>query len=90
MGNIPPKQELIFTSEYIQYIESSDLYELELFRNLPIISKKNNVIQNSEIKGSVEIKTNFIINKVMNIILSKQLKINEEKYRKSQNNSPLE
>ena len=85
MGNVPPKQELIFISEYIQYIESSDLYELELFRNLPIIMGKEDVIQNSEIKGTVEIKTNFKISKVMNIILSKQLKINEEKYTNENN-----
>ena len=40
MGNIPPKQEVIFISEFIQFIESSDSYEFELFRNLPIINEK--------------------------------------------------
>ena len=71
MGNIPPKQELIFTSEYIQYIESSDFYELELFRNLPIFMSKEEELQNSEIKGTIEIKTNYQIKKITNIILSK-------------------
>ena len=40
MGNIPPKQEVIFISEFIQFIESSDSYEFELFRNLPILTEK--------------------------------------------------
>ena len=85
MGNIPPKQELIFTSEYIQYIESSDFYELELFRNLPIFMSEDEELQNSEIKGTIEIKTNYQIKKITNIILSKKLKITEEKYTNENN-----
>ena len=40
MGNIPPKQEVIFKSEFIQFVESSNSYEFELFRNLPIFIGK--------------------------------------------------
>jgi len=36
MGNIPPNEEVIFISEFIQFVESSKTYEFELFRNLPI------------------------------------------------------
>ena len=57
MGNMPPKQEVIFISEFIQFIESSDSYEFELFRNLPIFKRNNSLFQNSEIKGIIEIKT---------------------------------
>ena len=37
MGNIPPKQDLIFTSEHIQYLESKEKFYFEFFKNLPII-----------------------------------------------------
>ena len=80
MGNIPPKQEVIFKSEFIQYIESSTSYEFELFRNLPIFSGKDSVFQNSEIKGTVEINTKYIINKIEKKLLSDKLNIVEEKY----------
>ena len=50
MGNIPPKQEVIFISEFIQFIESSDSYEFELSRNLYIFKGKDLLFQNSEIK----------------------------------------
>ena len=80
MGNIPPKQLVIFTSEFIQYIESSDSYEFELFRNLPIFYEKNSVFQNSEIKGTIEIKTRNEITKINRPVLSENLKILEEKY----------
>ena len=80
MGNIPPKQEIIFISEFIQFIESSDSYEFELFRNLPIFKGNNSLFQNSEIKGIIEIKTQNKINKINKKILSEKLKIIEEKY----------
>jgi len=41
IGNIPPQEELTFISEYIQFTESSnDLYEHELFRNLPTLNEE--------------------------------------------------
>ena len=49
MGNIPPKEELTFISEFIQTTESSNSYELELFRNLPIFVGNNTIYQNSSI-----------------------------------------
>ena len=80
MGNIPPKQEVIFKTEFIQFIESSTSYEFELFRNLPIFSGKDSIFQNSEIKGTVEINTKYIINKIQKKLLSDNLNIVEEKY----------
>ena len=64
MGNIPQKQEVIFTSEFLQFTETSDLYEFELFRNLPIFSLKDSLSQYSEIKGTIEINTKDEINKI--------------------------
>ena len=89
MGNIPPKQEVIFISEFIQFIESSDSYEFELFRNLPIFKGNNSLYQNSEIKGFIEIKTQNKINKINKKILSEKLKIIEEKYLNENNNEYL-
>ena len=81
MGNIPPRQEVLFISEFLQFVESSDLYEFEIFRNLPIFSGKDNkVIQNSDIRGSIEINTTKKINKIDKSILSDKLNIIEEKY----------
>ena len=89
MGNIPPKEEVIFVSEFIHFIESSDLYEFELFRNLPIFYVENSIFQNSEIKGTIEIKTQNKINKVIKTILSKKLFIIEEKYLSENNKEYL-
>ena len=89
MGNIPPKQEVIFISEFIQFIESSDSYEFELFRNLPIFKGNNSLFQNSEIKGIIEIKTQNKINKINKKILSEKLKIIEEKYINENNKEYL-
>ena len=89
MGNIPPKQEVIFISEFIQFIESSDSYEFELFRNLPIFKGNNSLFQNSEIKGIIEIKTQNKINKINKKILSEKLKVIEEKYINENNNEYL-
>ena len=78
MGNIPPKQEFVFISEFIQFTECSDNYIFELFRNLPIFKGENLFYSFSNIKGQVEIKSKKI--KINKKILSKQLKIIEEKY----------
>ena len=79
LGNIPPKQELIFTSEFIHYTESTENYEFELFRNLPILSGKSFNVSDFLIKGKVEINTNNKIKKIEKNILSENLKILEEK-----------
>ena len=80
MGNIPPKQELLFISEFIYFTESSDNYEFELFRNLPILVGKNSIYKDSVVKGQLEIKTKNKISKLEKKILSEKLKITEEKY----------
>ena len=85
MGNIPPKEEVIFISEFIQFIESADTYEFELFRNLPVFKEKSNFLENSEIKGTVEIKTRHKINKINKTVLSEKLNILEEKYTNENN-----
>jgi hypothetical protein len=61
LGNIPPKEELTFISEFISFIESSESYEFELFRNLPVLVGRSSIYQNSSIKGKVEIKTKYKI-----------------------------
>ena len=81
LGNIPPKQEVIFISEFIEFISSSDSYEFELFRNLPIFKNKDTFIENSEIKGTIEINTKNKITKIEKKFLSEdKLNIIEEKF----------
>ena len=55
MGNIPPKTDVIFISEFLHFIEVSQKYEFELFRNLPIFKGSENIYQNSELKGKINI-----------------------------------
>ena len=84
MGNIPKKEEIIFISEFIQYTESSEGYEFELFRNLPIFAGNSELFDNSSVTGKVEIK---VMNKIINIkknILNEKLNIIEEKYLNEQ------
>ena len=76
IGNIPPKQELIFTSEFIQFIESSyNSLEHELFRNLPILTDKsgyyidNDIIKNSrdcKIRWHFPIKNTLLVDSIDN------------------------
>ena len=85
MGNIPAKQEITFISEFIQSTESSNSYEFELFRNIPILVGNDIIYQDTSIKGKVEIKTK---NKICNVdkkILSDNLYIIEEKYLNEEN-----
>ena len=87
MGNIPPKAEVIFISEFIQTIEASKKYEFELFRNLPIFQGKNEEIyKNSELRGKINIITKYEILNVEKNILMKNLKIIEEKYQNESKN----
>ena len=85
MGNIPAKQEITFISEFIYYIESSNSYEFELFRNLPILVGNDTIYQDTLIKGKVEIKTKYKISKIEKKILSEKLNIIEEKYLNEEN-----
>ena len=80
MGNIPPKEKVIFITKFMNFIESSEKYEFELFRNLPIFKDKDLVQQNSDLKGKVNIITK---NKILNVekkILMDNLTITNEKY----------
>ena len=80
MGNIPPKEKVIFITKYINFIESSEKYEFEMFRNLPIFKDNDLVQQNSCLKGKINIISK---NKIFNIekkILMKNLTITNEKY----------
>ena len=81
MGNIPPNKDVVFESNFISPIETSNnKYEFEIFRNLPIfVGKNEEIYQNSGLTGEIIIKSN---NKIINIednILMENLKIIEEK-----------
>ena len=89
MGNIPANEEVIFISEFIQFVESSKTYEFELFRNLPIFCGKAGEIQNNDLKGKISICTNNKIIKIEKNILMKELKISEEKYLNDNKNNYL-
>ena len=89
IGNLHPKQELIFVSKFIQYVNSSDKYEFELFRNLPIFVGINDIFINNSIKGKAEIIAKNIIKKVEKKILSDKIKILEEKFLKENYNKYL-
>ena len=64
LGKIPPEEKLTFISEFINFTESSESYEFELFRNLPVLNGNNDINSVSSIKGQVEIKTKNKINKI--------------------------
>ena len=87
IGNIPPKEELIFNSEFIQFTQSANnSYEFELLRNIPkIMDKYEKKIENSFVKGSLEIKTKSKIKNINKKFLSKSLVIKEEKEDKKTN-----
>ena len=64
MGNIPANEEVIFTSEFIQFVETSKSYEFEIFRNLPIFKGKYEEYYNQSLKGAINIETQ---NKILKI-----------------------
>ena len=85
IGNIPPKQELIFTSEFLQFTESSNnSFEYELFRNLPILTgKEGKYIENDIIKGTIELNMKGKIVKIKkefyeNLIIKEEKKDEKE------------
>ena len=86
IGNIPPKEELTFNSEYIQYTESANnSYEYEFFRNVPIMKNKGDNIPNDIIKGTLEIKTKNKIIDINKKFLFDKMIIEEEKHDKDKN-----
>ena len=87
MGNIPPKTDVIFVSEFLHFIEVSQKYEFELLRNLPIFKGAENIYQNSELKGKINIITKSEIINIEKNILMKDLKIIEEKYLDDKKNN---
>ena len=87
MGNIPANEEVIFTSEYIQFVETSKSCEFEIFRNLPIFQGKSEEFHNQSLKGTINIQTQNKIIKIDKNILMKELKINEEKYINEEKNN---
>ena len=80
MGNIPAKNEVILITEFINFIEASENYEFEFFRNLPIFKGGEDIYQNSELKGKIQITAKNEIINIEKKILMKNLKITEEKY----------
>ena len=81
LGNIPPKTNVIFISEFLQLIESSEQYEFEIFRNLPIlVGKYTDTYQYKSIIGKIELKTKNKIIKIEKKLLNNKIKINEEKF----------
>ena len=89
MGNIPPKTDVIFNSEFIQIIEASQKYEFEFFRNLPIFNGKKRIYENESLKGKINIKTKNEIINIEKQILMKDLVIIEEKYQNDKKNDYL-
>ena len=87
MGNIPANEEVIFITEFIQFVGSSKVYEFELLRNLPIFYGGAGEIQNNDLKGKINICTKNKIIKIEKNILMKELKINEEKYLNEDKNN---
>ena len=81
IGNIPPKEELIFISNFLNITESSNNFnEYEFLRSIPVLSAKETFFNNDYIKGTLEIETK---NKIINIdkkLLSSHILINDEKY----------
>ena len=88
MGNIPPKEEVIFTSEFIHPTESSKKsYEFELFRNFPIFDGKYVKCENSQVNGKILIKATNKLLITEKEILMENLKISHEKYENKEKNS---
>ena len=85
MGNIPPNEEIILISEFIQLTESSKNYEFEMFRNLPIFNGSNRVYENVDLNGTIEIKAENEIINVQKEILLNNLEITEEINDKKEN-----
>ena len=89
MGNIPPKEEVIFISDFIYFIKYTEYYEFEIFRNLPIfIGKGDERYENNKLKEKIYIKTKNKICAIHKDIndADNELKIIEEKYLNDEKN----
>ena len=84
MGNIPPKDKVIFTTKFINFIKSSNQYEFEIFRNFPIFIGKQSIYQNINLKGKIKISSKYNISNIQKEILMHNLEITEEKYQKQE------
>ena len=69
MGNIPPKTEVIFISEFIQLFEPSNIISFKINQNLPIFNEDQITYNNKEIKGKITIKTINEIKRKMKFII---------------------
>ena len=86
IGNIPPKEELTFISEYIQYTESANkFYEYEFFRNVPLMKNMGDDIPSDIIEGVLEIETKSKIININKKFLFDKMIIEEEKHDKNKN-----
>ena len=81
MGNIPPREKVIFTTKYICFTKSSNKYEFEIFRNFPIFIGKRSIYQNINLKGKIKITSKYKISNIEKEILMNNLKITEERYQ---------
>ena len=79
LGNIPPKTEVIFISEFIQIFEPSKIIKYNIYKHLPIFQEDDNIYDNKKIKGKITIKTINEITKIKKK-LSNDVEIIEEKY----------
>jgi len=91
IGNIPPKSDVIFISEFIYSTETSNKqYEFELFRNLPFFKGKDEKIyENCELKGKINIKLKSEIINIEKNIFMKNLTIINEKFQNKKRNDYL-
>ena len=87
MGNIPPKEEVIFVSEYLYFIKYTNFYQFEFFRNLPIfIGKEDDKYTNNKLKEKIYIKTKNKINTLSKEINITELQIKQERYLNKEKN----
>ena len=87
-GNIPPKEKVIFITEFLQDTKYKEIFECELFRNLPIFEGMV-YYQNISLKGKLEIKSQNKIIRVEKQIGTENLEITEEKYQNEEQNNYL-
>ena len=86
MGNIPPKEEVTFISEFLHLIQTSKSYEFELFRDLPVFEGRGVSYKNSKLQGNIHIKTANKLFITKKEILMDNLKIVKEEYENKEKN----
>ena len=80
LGNIPPKEKVVFISVYIYFVKFTNYYEFEIFRKLPIFLRNDAAKYSSKLKEKILIKTKNKICTLSKDINVENLKIIEEKY----------